>query len=179
MDTLEYNCYFDRLEMAKIKGRNFFEQLDKSLQELPIDVQKIVEQNPNWSLFFSNLYGEDGYTIYKIKNNKKKYKICVDPYGMVERIRFTIAHEIGHIVLGHFEEYSNMLLTDEEAYILDKEADMFAGEILMPYKYMLIYHNWSIKGLTYRFHVSKEAVKVRLSVLEKDKTFIRAINGYY
>ena len=179
MDTLEYNCYFDRLEMAKIKGRNFFEQLDESLQELPIDVQKIVEQNPNWSIGFYNLYGEDGYTLFKYKNKQMKYKICVDSYGMVERKRFTIAHEIGHIVLGHFKQFHHNDLTTYEEYILDREADMFAGKILMPYKYMLIYHNWSIRGLTYRFHVSKEAVKVRLSVLEKDKFFIRAINGYY
>lgn len=143
------------------------------MQKLPIDVYKIIEQNPNWSIGFYNLYGEDGYTIYKCKNNKKKYKICIDSNGMIERKRFTIVHEIGHIILGHFEQYSNRPLTNYEAYVLDKEADMFAGEILMPYKYMLEYYNWSIKGLAYKFHVSKQAAKIRLEVLQNDVMFIR------
>lgn len=174
-----YNDINARLKNAKLLGRTFFNQLDQSLKELPIDVNKIVEQNPDWSILFCNLYGEDGYTIFKNINNKKKFKICVDPYGIIGRIRFTIAHEIGHIVLGHFEEHSNKPLSDYEAYILDKEADMFAGELLMPYDYMLQYYNWSIKGLTYKFHVTKKAAKVRLSILENDRMFLKDKNNFH
>ena len=95
---------------------------------------------------------------------------------MVERKRFTLAHEIGHIVLGHFEQYYSRELTPYEEFVSDKEADMVAGEILMPYSYMLEHYKWSIKGLTYRYHVSKEAARVRLDILKNDSMFLRDIN---
>ncbi|MGJ0846268.1 ImmA/IrrE family metallo-endopeptidase [Tissierella praeacuta] len=165
-----------RLERAKLHGRWFFESLDSSLKELPIDVNEIVNSNPNWKLLFADLYGEDGYTLFKYKNGKKKFQICIEPYGMVERKRFTLAHEIGHIVLGHFEQYYSRELTPYEEFVSDKEADMVAGEILMPYSYMLEHYKWSIKGLTYRYHVSKEAARVRLDILKNDSMFLRDIN---
>lgn len=165
-----------RLERAKLHGRWYFESLDPHLKELPINVNEIVNANPNWKLLFADLYGEDGYTLFKYKKGKKKFQICIEPYGMVERKRFTLAHEIGHIVLGHFEEYYSKELTPYEEFALDREADMVAGEILMPYNSMLEHYKWSIKGLTYRYYVSKEAAQVRLNVLEKDLMFLRDTN---
>jgi len=166
-----------RLERAKLHGRWFFESLDESLKDLPINLNKIVEAN-NWDLLFEDLYGQDGFTMFKFKNGKKKFRICIDPYNIVERKRFTLAHEIGHIILGHFEQYYDKELSSYEEYILDKEADMVAGEILMPYRTMLEHYNWSIKGLTYRYHVSKEAAQVRLDILKKDFMFLRDTKRY-
>lgn len=169
------NNYYMRLEKAKLHGRWFFESLDESLKELPIDLNKILAAN-NWDLVFYDLYEQDGFTMFKYKNGEKKYRICLDPNNIVERKRFTLAHEIGHIILGHFEEYYDKVLTSSEMFILDKEADMVAGEILMPYRYMLRYYNWSINGLAYKFHVSKEAAQVRLNVLNKDFMFLRDLD---
>lgn len=170
------NDYNARLERAKLHGRWFFESLDPSLKELPININEIVNANPNWELMFADLYGEDGYTLFKYKKGKKKFRICIEPYAMVERKRFTLSHEIGHIVLGHFEEYYCRDLTQYEEFVLDREADMVAAEILMPYNSMLEHYKWSIKGLTLRYHVSKEAAQVRLNVLKKDSMFLRDTN---
>lgn len=167
--------YYERLERAKIQGRNFYNSLDVKFKKLPININEIIEDDPNLSLYSGCLYGEDGYTLF-IKN-KKKYKICIESFSMAERKRFTTAHELGHIALRHFEKYSHKPLTDYEEYILDKEADMFAGEILMPLEYMVDYYDWSIEGLTCRFHVSKEAAKVRLHILKHDSLFLKKINN--
>ncbi len=53
------------------------------------------------------------------------------------RIRWTIAHEIAHIVLGHLIDFEETMLsrgglTSEEYKILEKEADIFAAELLAP-----------------------------------------------
>lgn len=142
---------------------------------MPIDVEAIVRQFPNWDIFFGDLYGEEGYTLYKIlPGNLYKFKICVDQSFPPVRIRFTIAHEIGHIVLGHCKNYAGVV-TEIEEYILDKEADMFAGELLMPYEYMLQYHNWSVQGIANKFFVSKEAATVRKKVLDKDPSYISEV----
>lgn len=170
--------YQTRLERAKLEGRLFYNSLDPSLKKLPIDVNAIINAHSNWSFLVKDLYDEDGYTIFKYKKKKKKFLICIDQFAMVERKRFTVSHEIGHIVLGHFEEYYMKTLTPYEEYVLDKEADMVAGELLMPYDHMLEYYNWSTKGLTNRFHVSKEAAQVRLDILNKDFMFLRDIGKY-
>ena len=51
------------------------------------------------------------------------------------RIRWTIAHELGHILCGHFENNKTKvsqteLLSDEEYKIMEKEADYFAAMLL-------------------------------------------------
>lgn len=52
------------------------------------------------------------------------------------RVRFTCGHEIGHIALGHFTEFDLCSLTPREKHILDREADIFARELLMPEKWV-------------------------------------------
>ena len=54
--------------------------------------------------------------------NKKYYIYYADDVE-VEIQRFTIAHEIGHILLHHFNIYNE---------IREQEANMFAARILMP-----------------------------------------------
>lgn len=133
-----------RLDEAKLRGRQFYRSLDDSFKEPPVDLNKIISSNPSWSKYEGCLYGEDGYTLYKNRNGKTAYKICVESFKDYGRKRFTIAHEIGHIALGHFEKYYLKPLSDYEEYALDQEANMFAGELLMPYDYMVEYYRWSI-----------------------------------
>lgn len=49
------------------------------------------------------------------------------------RIRFTIAHEIGHILLGHLSEaQTRSKVKSSNKPIQETEADMFAARLLMP-----------------------------------------------
>lgn len=53
------------------------------------------------------------------------------------RIRWTLAHEIGHIILGHLSDFEETRiqragLTKSEYDVLEKEADFFASQILAP-----------------------------------------------
>lgn len=53
------------------------------------------------------------------------------------RIRYTLAHEIGHIVLGHLDDFECTAinrggLTKKEYGVLEDEADFFAAELLCP-----------------------------------------------
>lgn len=53
----------------------------------------------------------------------QKYVIYYNSNQNIKRIRFTLMHEIGHIVLGH----------KEESPLAKKEADFFAAYALAPY----------------------------------------------
>lgn len=70
--------------------------------------------------FLQYASSEHGFTIPNFK--KGKYIICFNEGKDEKTIRFTIAHEIGHIVLGHREDNS----------ITDKEANCFARNVLCP-----------------------------------------------
>ncbi len=69
------------------------------------------------------------------------------------RRRFTIAHEIGHLMLGHTLECD--IDTDAEA-----EAGQFAAELLMPLAFLKIdYKNRpDLDALAWKYIVSREAL---------------------
>lgn len=79
---------------------------------------------------------DDGITLYNAKHDTYAVAYNTDRYRK-ERIRWTLAHELGHIILDHFAEFEQSrliggTLTDQELSILDKEADAFASEFLAP-----------------------------------------------
>lgn len=75
--------------------------------------------------------GCDAYTFYNMKTSE--YKIVYDRQRhFTGRENWTIAHEIGHIVLGHHKTgkagYKSIIINQSERYEL--EADYFAGHLL-------------------------------------------------
>lgn len=86
--------------------------------------------------------------------------------------RFTIAHELGHFVNGH-QHIDNECDTSEKRFYTrhfqqEKEADMFAGELLIPKDF--ITKDVSEIGLdedklSKRYVVSKQALWIRLKSL--------------
>lgn len=60
------------------------------------------------------------------------YAIAVDQGNKPEgRIRFDLAHELGHILLHPWSESLEMI-TREEFKMREKQANMFAGAFLLP-----------------------------------------------
>lgn len=73
---------------------------------------------------FERLYGfMDGFTVrHQDKDGVAYYAVAYRPRELASRERFTLAHELGHVVLGHFGTYT----ADE------READHFASCFLAP-----------------------------------------------
>lgn len=108
---------------------------------LPIDVKKVAERKGLGLIRFdfgedvSGVFMSDGETAtigYNSKNNLK-------------RQRFTIAHELGHYVLGHQrqgvfvdtpKQYFTILKRDGNSstgeFLQEREANAFAAALLMP-----------------------------------------------
>ena len=82
------------------------------------------------------------------------------------RLNFTIAHEIGHIVLEHLC-ISDELKSDDERNIENLEADEFAGRFLMPKKLIFSCNYYSIDAVAAFINVSNAALKKRLENLAR------------
>lgn len=113
---------------------------------------------------FSGLIREvSGQTVIGI--NKKHHP---------NRQRFTVAHEIGHYLLGHSVDHNigltdDVLSNDQNALETNKERDanIFAGELLMPTN-MLTSDVQKLRGqiqipeLAKLYKVSEQAMSIRL-----------------
>lgn len=126
-----------RYEEIEQEVADLYEECATALT-LPVNLKKICDIN-HYTLFaYSTLeeslqeyaYNEsdDGFSVLTKFNGLYKYFIYYNDLGNShERIRFTIAHEIGHIRLGHHE---NKEIPYEEA---ESEANHFAKYLLSPH----------------------------------------------
>lgn len=78
---------------------------------------------------------------FSFKRNNS-YNLCIYLSGDNNADNWATAKGLGHIVLGHYDIYEvdtifETRLTDEERIILDREASIFAEELLMPYDWIL------------------------------------------
>lgn len=105
----------------------------------------------------------DGGGVIKKVNGHPSIYICKNDSTV--RQRFTIFHEIGHYVLGHYDEYGEMQRTYGFRYNQNEvDADEFAAEMLMPRSYVISCVN---KGYTFKkmqdiFQASSPAMSRRL-----------------
>jgi hypothetical protein len=94
------------------------------------------------------------------------WMIYYNPKKSDPRRRFTIAHEVGHVLL-HGASHQASLARDPggRRSPWEREADAFAGELLMPKAFMehaVAEHGADVATLRQLFNVSAEAMRVRL-----------------
>jgi hypothetical protein len=168
--------------------------------ELPIDIDLVAEKQPlmDGFIFLPDIQLKfDTIAVLRNKSNGN-FEIVVDYSICWARASFSIAHEIGHVVL-HPELYAGCF-TEEDSIALSKrikriykrierEANHFAGAILIPHKtifndvqsvYTGILQGYAgnIKweeviptlhtALAKRYRVSVQTMKIRLEQLKID-----------
>lgn len=118
----------------------------------------------------AELNGDSGYAEFRPKEPGAPF-YCV--YNLEERYnrqRFTMAHELGHVVLGHVTEGHTPKRDANFAPGSDLDemaANVFAAELLMPSNLVreLADYTTSVESLARRFHVSPSAMSYRLTAL--------------
>lgn len=164
---------FDDVENEKMVFE--IEQIATSVREhwglgdAPIqNLQLILEKNGMIVTGFdTNEDKIDAFSQRTILNNGEVFFICVDQGSKPEgRIRFDMAHELGHIILHPWSE-SLELVTKEEFKMRERQANIFASAFLLPrnsfgndvqaYPTDLKYYQWlkkkwksSIQSMAYR-----------------------------
>ena len=124
------------------------------INSLPIRIKSIIREIPNlylkkYSTFakeqnlttneVASLVGsEEGALWSRKKGDEYIYVILYnDQVANTERVRFTLAHELGHFMLKHAEQSDSTILnryslTHTEHDNLEKEANFFARNLLVP-----------------------------------------------
>lgn len=151
---------------------------DHSLK-LPIDVEALVRKFAKLKFESIPVQGIDGVSI-NLKLPNKEARIIVNSDISPRRKRFTLAHELGHLVIPwHIgtivdeikDESGNYFERNQAYWEIEREANRFAAELLMPTEHVcnlyLSNHdaNETIASICKTCDVSEEAASVRLSQL--------------
>ncbi|BAL00257.1 putative Xre family DNA-binding protein [Oscillibacter valericigenes Sjm18-20] len=141
LPTVDFNGSDDEFDdMGNEAMLKEIEQIAQQVRDLwslgdgPIqDLQYVLEQNGIIVTGFdTNEDKIDAFSQRTILDNGEVYFICVDQGSKPEgRIRFDMAHELGHILLHPWSE-SLDLITKEEFKLREKQANMFASAFLLP-----------------------------------------------
>lgn len=93
----------------------------------PVKLVPILEKF-NVSLYFDDFEEIDGITM----KSPKLSIIVVNRNLSIPRQRFTIAHELGHIVMPHRSDFYVCSSKRCKNKLMERDANRFAAEILMP-----------------------------------------------
>ena len=96
--------------------------------EFPIDTFKILEEY-NIIITFSEFDNLEGILFFE-KDGKSLVSININ--RPIQRQRFTAAHELGHVVLHSGMDKNNFMCPIRNKNHIEKEADEFASNLLMP-----------------------------------------------
>lgn len=147
--------------------------LDKhKISRPPIPMRVLVKQYAKLYYFDETLdpdfADESGFTIYQ----DMSYSIYINRGVAEGRDNFTLAHELAHIVLHHLEYFDPNVASNSIIQLLDKEADIFASNLLMPAdwitnacKFCPPQNASNIAKLKNMFGVSWQALIIRLHIL--------------
>lgn len=163
--------------------------------KLPIDLLHIISQLDNLHLMkystFAKENNMDINKVYQFLNSEDGalwYKTDTQTYILLyndtidnkERIRFTIAHELGHYVLKHNEvtdktTLSRYTLTEDEYNVFEKEANFFAKHLLVPFpilgNYVMFFHSMNGRFIQNVFRVSFSVANNVIKNLNSMQTF--------
>ena len=151
--------------------------------EFPIRVENIIKEMPSCKIMaYSKLAKLSGSSIADIINLAQSESGCTqydrvhdrflilyndDNSNVDGRVRFTKAHEVGHVVLEHFAHLECNTLSENGLSCLnnteiEQEADAFASTLLAPFPIAKDMGVSSAKDFEIKFGLSKEAAKITM-----------------
>ena len=173
------------LDRGFIKEQADLLRVSASQNEAPIDVSRIAE-HANAQILYKDL--EDSVSGFLLIKDGKKIIVINDTHH-INRKRFTIAHELGHLILHAKDSDEDLFMDKEQVYNRnissatgmhpqEIEANQFAATLLMPEdllraalveegNFLEDYEgvNDSLGVLAKKFSVSQQALSNRVSRL--------------
>lgn len=154
-----YDSYYPRIEifylLFLLRKKVFVHTYSETAQRMGISIDEFIADCAESDL---------GYTVYDAE--KKHWIIYFNDAKSEQTIRFTVAHELGHIILEH--------LTDSKCH--DMEANCFARNLLAPVPIREEYNFKTADECSQCFDISELAAQVALDKTPNDKYYITREN---
>lgn len=150
--------------------------LDFEITALPVDLLKIANEAQIKVLKNSEVNilsgGESGICLL----DGNAWYLVYDDESNIGRRRFTIAHELGHIFLGHslLKGYHGRTFNTEKPQV-ERDADMFAARLLAPACVLWGLDIHDAQDIARVCNISKAAAKARaerMAVLYQRQKFL-------
>lgn len=139
--------------------KQIFDKLN--IKTPPIPIEKIAELFSLKVVYYSKFPDNISGTIIRQENLNA---IGVNSNHPEVRQRFSIAHELGHFLLGH--DHAHIVDdTFDKPTDKEQEANKFAAEILMPTEMLkkdISENEYDIPSLANKYKVSEQAMSIRL-----------------
>lgn len=143
------------------------------IKEPPVNLLLIAE-HLNAEVYLSDELPDEVHgCVIPLKDGR--FIILINVFTPENRRIFTLAHEIGHICLRHYRLVGklrkieiNQSRLDEISKKIERLADVFASELLMPKHMVQRYYRdcgGNVTALAQTFTVSEEAIKIKLKEL--------------
>ena len=154
----------------------FLKSLPPELLKFPFDIHKAVKTMSNCTIHSYQMFAlKFGTSVQKVAEDCQSETGCTHKYNdkyMImynndeqlpnERRKYTIAHELGHIILGHHEikRKQQIAQNDKEDKVMEREADYFAACVLCPMPLVYILKLRNIYQIRRRFGLSYKAAEI-------------------
>lgn len=154
--------------------------IDAQIKEMPVPVVKIARR------FGVNIVKNSVHNWLKpyqsgisFVTESGEWVIVYDDSDSYGRRRFTVAHELGHILLGHplRQDTQHTRTINKTRPKIESEADMFAMRILSPACVLWaldIHTPWDIADLCQISYTAAQARADRMKILYSRKIFLKS-----
>lgn len=157
-----------RLSIISAKAQELHKQF--KIAEFPIKMPQLLKQFYSDKIIvkqlsiqgsvdvvanYDSIHDITAIIINKHRTSPKLYK----------RLNFSLAHELGHVVLEHYKFYASTSKTELD--YIEEEANEFAGQFLVPEKQLLI-RPYDEAWLSDAFFVSTEVIQKRYSNINNE-----------
>lgn len=158
----------------------------------PVDIKTLIKSEGIKLKKYSTVAKKVGITVeevckeyqtdlaYIFRDNTGKYAIAYNDPKPEYMIRFSLAHELGHYVLLHLEDFDETVLryrgsnlTEKKYSVLEREANCFARNLISPAPIADL-----IPQEVYReyFGIGFEAKQTRIGLLSSDKYYTKLLS---
>lgn len=149
--------------------------IETGIDKLPVNLDNICSYYGITVLSYSTLkarnmlisemnQSNDGFS-FKIKN--KHFIVYNDSIKSAKRIRFTIAHELGHILLNHNSHMGHYRTVQKYEAVEELQADTFARDLLMPATVLAGLNVQTKDDIVRLCNVSEQAAQLRMMRLKE------------
>jgi hypothetical protein len=167
-----------RLEYIALRIKLFIHLFRIQNNRWPLDCTKLIREMKETQIipFFYGFFRlpekyeaitdfKSEHNVYLMQINRNKVRYPFET-SSDRRLNFTLAHEIGHIMLDHLKVPRNLkTATDIERE--EHEANEFAGQLLMPEFIIYTCNFYSLERAAEYLMVSKTALWMRLNTMNR------------